>query len=83
MKEGLIRPHQVEIVIGVDVERLEHLVEHGAMLGGDTDLDLQGGVRAQPQDNGAELDSLRPGSEYEEDSGQNGLLMAVRDAALG
>jgi hypothetical protein len=35
------------------------------MLGGDADLDLQGGVGAQAQDYGAEFDGFRPGSEYE------------------
>jgi hypothetical protein len=54
------------------VERLEYLVEQAAMLGGDADLDLQAGVGAQAQDDGAEFDSFRPGSEYEKDFGQNG-----------
>ena len=37
----LSRHHQVEIHVGLEIEHLEHLVEHRAMLGRDADQALE------------------------------------------
>ena len=67
--------HEVEVVGGVDIEGGEDLVEHGAVLGGDADADVEvgGGGGA---DDGAELDRFGAGAEDEQDGGHEGISVA-------
>ncbi len=67
LRKGLAGLHQVEVVIGRDGERGEHLIKHGAMLRGDTDAHLEPLTLTEVQQYGAELDGLGAGAEYEED----------------
>ena len=43
LEQRLARQHQVEVVIGMDVERLQHLVQHRAMLRRDAHFDIEAG----------------------------------------
>ena len=72
LRQRLIRCHEVQVIIGRDVEAREDLVEHRAMLGGDTDarLELFAG-KPQAPDHRAQLDCLGPGPENEEDRFHN------------
>ena len=66
LEQGLAGQHQIQIVIGPDVEYRQHLVEHVTMLTGDAHPGLK--LRrpgAQVQENRTELDRLGPGPEYE------------------
>ena len=62
--EGLVRQHQVEIMVGSDRKQLKHLIEDTAMLGGDADAQID--CRAFPQfgNDRRHLDGFRPRSEY-------------------
>lgn len=57
--------HQIQIEVGLDVEKTEHLVEHLAVLGGDTDADFETRIRLQVFDQGGHLDGLGAGTKYE------------------
>ena len=41
LRQGLRRSHQIQIVIRLHLEDRQHLIQHGAMLGGDADLHLE------------------------------------------
>jgi hypothetical protein len=61
-------PHDIQVVIRLDAEGRKNLVEHPAVLGGHTDpRGIQFGKRSQLQQQGAQLDGFRAGSENEED----------------
>ena len=62
--EGLARAHQVEVVIRLNGESFEGVVEHLAVLGGNTNLYRERiWEQAQLADQGAELNGLRAGAE--------------------
>jgi hypothetical protein len=78
----LARHHQVEIHVRLEVEYLEHLIEHRAMLGRDADLALElGRRRAQGADDGRHLDRLRPGAEDAEDADHRAACAACSRSA--
>ena len=62
----LVRLHEVEIVIGRDLEDAQDLVEHLAMLGGRADHRPRVGATPQLHDEWRELDRLRARSEDDE-----------------
>lgn len=67
--EGLARAHQVEIEIGLDGEGFEGVVEHLAVLRGNTNLYRERiWAQAQLADEGTELDGFRAGAEDNQDS---------------
>ena len=59
----LTRGHEIEVVVGFEVEDGEHLVEHGPVLGRDADqaLELLGALKSL--DDRSHLDRLRAGPE--------------------
>ena len=65
--EPLASPHQLQVHVGVDGERLEHLLEHLAVLPGRHGGHAQPVVRFEPLDDRGELDHLRPGAEADHD----------------
>src|SRR5260370_19763774 len=68
LEQRLARQHEVQIVMGFDVESLEHLVEHLAMLRRDQNADVEaGGMFAKTANHRTELDRLRPGAEDQQD----------------
>ena len=77
LMQCLSRSHEVEIVIGDDVEQLEDLIEHVAVLGCDTDdaLNSLGGLECL--DHRSHLDRLRAGPKDGEDA--NGCSDAHRN----
>jgi len=64
--ERVARPHQAEVVVHRDPERIQHLFEHLAMLTRATDAAGQS-VLPQLEDDGSELDRFRTGSEHGQD----------------
>jgi len=67
--ERLAGLHNVQIVIGRDLERLEHLIQHGAVLPGDTHLNLEHPAASREGANqGAQFDGFGTSAEYEEDT---------------
>ena len=61
LARGLVVAHQVEIDVGRQVEQLEDLVEHLAMLRGRAEDDVEAvRLRAQPLNHGRHLDGLGP-----------------------
>jgi hypothetical protein len=67
--EPLIRPHHVQIDVGHDAERIEHLPEHLAVLRGGDDHRLQAvGVRATGEDDRRHLDRVRSRADDERDA---------------
>jgi hypothetical protein len=56
--EILPRPHDVEIEVGTDAEKLETLVEHLPVLRGHADPGIEAGVCIQRRDHGRHLDCL-------------------------
>ena len=80
--------HEIEVVIRLNLERGQHLIEHGAVLRSDADANVKGsGLAAEVRDHGTELYSFRSGSENEKRLQHFrlgiGLTMAEGDAALG
>jgi hypothetical protein len=69
--QGLSRAHQVKVVVRNDVEELQDLVEHVAVLGGDTNeaLDTVGGL--ERLDHWSHLDRFGAGAEHREDSNRS------------
>jgi hypothetical protein len=64
LKQRLAGEHEIQIVIGLDLESLEHLIEHSAMLRSDTNADIEAsGIFAKAANHRTELDRLRPGAE--------------------
>jgi len=66
--EVLPRLHDVEVMVGADVEQVQHLVEHLTVLGGDAHLCLDGRVGGQGVDDRCHLDGLGAGAENGKDS---------------
>ena len=65
----LPRDHEVEIVVGLEAEDVEHLVEHRPVLRGYTDQTLEaGGVGEKGTYDRGHLDRLRPGAEDADDT---------------
>ena len=63
--EVLTLLHDVEVVVRGDIEDLEYLIEHFAMLAGDAHDGLELiGTLLELLDQRAHLDGLRTGSEY-------------------
>jgi hypothetical protein len=61
--------HQVEIVIRANPEDVQNLVEHGPVLGGDTDFDVEPGTGGpHVPHHRAELDGLGARAEDEENA---------------
>jgi hypothetical protein len=71
----LVRRHHVEVEIGRDLERIQHLIEHAAVLRRHADFHRVS-IRevAEVADQRRELDGFRPGSEDEKDSSRQGAL---------
>lgn len=64
--EGLVRTHQVEVMIGANLKRRQDLIQHAAVLGGDADAHGKfAGKAGEMPDDRAELDRFRPGSKDE------------------
>ena len=55
--------HDIEIVVHLDAEQLEHLIEHVAMLSGDADPRLDTGLGPQRRHHRSHLDRLGTGAE--------------------
>lgn len=69
----LIRSHDVEVIIGMDVEYLKHLVQHLAMLGRDTDARVKVlRVLQKRLDQRSHLDGFGAGTENEKYLFHNG-----------
>ena len=65
VEQVLAGPHQVQVDIGGDAEKGQHLVEHLPVLGGDADAHPENGaLAAQPGDDRGQLDGFRPGSQH-------------------
>ena len=79
--QRLARLHQVEIEIRTDSEGFQHRVQHVAVLGRDTDSHLEVvRLRAQPFDQRAELDGLRPRPENKKNPAQRSSIAAINGA---
>jgi len=63
--QGLVRAHEVQVRIGLDVEGLQDLVEHLPVLGGDADPRLEPAGPLQFADDRGQLDRFRPCAEYD------------------
>jgi hypothetical protein len=64
LEQRLSRQHQIQIVVGLNLKRVQNLIQHLAMLRGDADLHVElAGVFAQTANHRAELNRLRPGAE--------------------
>ena len=55
--------HNVQIVVRLNTENLQHLIQHPAVLGRNADNGPEGGTLSQFQDQGAHFDGFRPGAE--------------------
>lgn len=64
--------HQLQIVVGLDGENLEHLVEHLAVLAGGADHAFHGGRGRQGLDDGGHFDGLGPGTDDRENTDCHG-----------
>ena len=65
--EILVRSHDVEVPIRLQLEQFEKLRQHLAMLSGDADLAFELGPRRQFADHRRELDRFGSGAEDEQD----------------
>ena len=65
--QGLAVLHDVQIMIGLDLECLQHAVQHLSVLGADADDALQLGMLFDRVDDRCHLDGLRPGAENTHD----------------
>jgi hypothetical protein len=63
----LPRLHQVQIELGRNLEQLQHLIEHLAVLGGHAHAGIEGGVGLEGFDQGGHFDGFGAGAEDEED----------------
>jgi len=69
LRERLVGPHEVQVIIGLNLEHGQDLVKHLPVLRGDTDFDLKlirPGVHVEH--NRTELDRLRPRTEDEQNT---------------
>ncbi len=66
-RQGLVRPHHVQVVVGADAEEAKHLVQDLPVLAGDADHRLQALGRLQRAHDGRHLDRFRPGAEHGQD----------------
>ena len=56
--------HNIQVEVGRDFKRLEHLIQHFPVLRGNADLDVEmGGMFSKTSNNGTELDRFRPRAE--------------------
>ena len=62
--EGLVRLHEVEVRIRLDVEQAQSLVQHLPVLGRGQHYDFPVAGAAQGQHQGCHLDGLRPGADH-------------------
>jgi hypothetical protein len=64
LRQGLIRAHHVQIVIGADPENIEHLIEHLPVLGGSNSNNVEKTPLSPELENDrCQLDGIRPGTE--------------------
>ena len=63
LREGLILRHDVEIVVGNDLKKLEQIVEHATVLRGHADAMDDIGVRLQRVDDRGHFDRVRARAE--------------------
>jgi hypothetical protein len=61
--QRLPRDEHVEVDVGHDVEELEDLVEHAAVLGGGHGDQVEAAVVLEPSDHRGQFDGLGPGPE--------------------
>ena len=59
----LVLAHDIEVVIGLDLEQVENLIQHLAVLAGDADLGLDAGRGVESLDDGSHLDRFRTRAE--------------------
>ena len=62
--ERLTTFHNIEIIIGLDLENIEHLIEHLPVLRGDAHNALRVLALLQRTDERRHFDGLRPGAEH-------------------
>jgi hypothetical protein len=65
--QGLVVPHQVEIHIRNDSKHLKHLIQHFAMLSGNTNIRLEVRAILCQENQRTELDCLRTRAKYVRD----------------
>jgi len=79
LKQSLTRQHEIQIVIRLHVECLQHLIQHFAVLRGDAHSHIElAGLFAQFANHRAELNGLRPGTENQKDLVHKGTLLNGR-----
>ena len=85
MAERLALLHDVEVVVGLNAKDSEHLIEHRPVLRGHTDPDIEFGEGLQVENNWAQLDCLRSGSEDKKkpDHGTRLVLPGWEDSQRG
>ena len=70
LRQRLAWLHQVQVVVRLDAESVQHLVQHLPVLRGDAAFHLEiARPLAQMEQDGAEFDGFRPGTEYQENFG--------------
>jgi hypothetical protein len=72
-RQALVGTHQVEIDIGLNIEQVQHLVEHLAVLGSDTYTRLNPRLGCQALHDRGHFYCLRPGAEDGEDANCHNL----------
>src|SRR5215472_17577705 len=65
--ERLVWPHQIQVGIGSNLKNVQHLVQHLAMLCGNTDSAPKTRIAAKSQDYRREFDGFRTRTEYDRD----------------
>ena len=68
LRQRLVGAHQVEVDVGGDLEQVEHLVEHLAVLGGDANQRFDAGRVVQALYDGRHFDGFRAGAKDGEDA---------------
>ena len=61
--QGLAGLHDVQVIVRLQPEDVQHRVQHLPVLGGDAAQGVQAGAAGQLQGQGGHLDGLRPGAE--------------------
>jgi len=69
MRQGLARRHQVEILIGFEMEQIHHLAHHFPVLTCQDDTGLQRITSLERPDYRSQLDRLRTRSQNDRDAG--------------
>lgn len=65
--ERLVRRHHIKGVIGLEIEQIEHLLQHALVLASDADLRVNSRFRRERFDQRCHLDGFRAGTEDRED----------------